>query len=61
MEENNKRYQKTPIIPHSAEINEHIFGTIKWGYNHFNGTKWGTQFNYAGIQQNADQYTWRLI
>jgi hypothetical protein len=46
------------------EINEHIFGTIKtMGLQSHNltGLKWGTQFNYAGIQhQTLDQYTGRV-
>jgi hypothetical protein len=67
---NNKRYQENPQLYRTRqEINEHIFGTIKrqWGYNHTNLTgleksKWGTQFNYAGIQhQTLDQYTACLI
>jgi hypothetical protein len=29
VEENNKRYQENPQLYRTAEMNEHIFGTIK--------------------------------
>jgi hypothetical protein len=58
--------KKTQLYRTRQEINEHIFGTKK-----DNGvtitlintgkSKWGTQFNYAGIQhQTLDQYTGRV-
>jgi hypothetical protein len=39
VEENNKRYRENPQLYRTRqEINEHIFGTRQWGYNHTNLT-----------------------
>jgi hypothetical protein len=58
--------KKTRNYTERDRDNKHIFGTIKnngvtitliWDSK----SKWGTQFNYAGIQhQTLDQYTGRV-